>query len=91
MALKNLHYYFKQDRQSSLPNSISHSIINAMNKEAAAIISTQHDDSLKTQSKYIKITAKNQASIRRRIHCRNWEIGIGAAIRPLNETKNSLI
>ena len=64
MATKDLYCYFKQDRQSSLPNGISQSTINAVNKEVAAVASTQNDDSPKTRwGEYIKVTAKDRATI----------------------------
>ena len=63
MATKDLCCYFKQDTQSSLPNGISQSTINAVNKEVVVIASTQNDDFLKTRGEYIKVTAKDQTTI----------------------------
>ena len=63
MATKNLYQYFKQDRQSSLPNNISLSTIDAVNKEVKTIASVQSDDVSKMWGKYIKLKAKDQATI----------------------------
>ena len=48
MATKNLYQYFKRDRQSSLPDNISLSTIDAVNKEVKRIASVQSDDVSKT-------------------------------------------
>ena len=61
--MEDLYCYFKRDRQSSLPDGISQSTINTVNKKVAAIASTQNDDSPKTQGEYIKMTAKDQSII----------------------------
>ena len=63
MATKNLYQYFKRDRQSSLPDNISLSTIDAVNKEVKRIASVQSDDVSKTRGKYIKLTAKDRATI----------------------------
>ena len=65
MATENLYNYqhFKQDRQSSLPNCISQLTIDAVNKEVITIASVQSDDVSKMQGEYIKITAKDWATI----------------------------
>ena len=63
MAMKNLYQYFKRDRQSSLPNNISLSTIDAVNKKVKIIASVQSDNVSKTQGKYIELTAKDQATI----------------------------
>ena len=84
MATKDLYCYFKRDRQSSLPNGISQSTINAVNKEVAAIASTQNNDSPKTRrGEYIKVTAKDRATIGE-YAAKN---GIAAAIRHFKRNK----
>ena len=62
MATKNLYQYFKRDRQSSLPDNISLSTIDAVNKEVKIIVSVQVM-TLKTRGKYIELTAKDRATI----------------------------
>ena len=44
MATKNLNQYFKRDRQSSLPDKLSLSTTDAVNKEVKIIVSVQSDD-----------------------------------------------
>ena len=63
MTTKNLYQYFKRDRQSSLPNNISLSTIDNVNKEVKTIASVQSDEILKTRGEYIKLTAKDWATI----------------------------
>ena len=87
LATKDLYCYFKQDRQSSLPNGISQSTINAVNKEVVAIASTHNDNSPKTRGEYIKITAKDRATIRE-YAAKN---GIAAAIHHFKCNKSSLL
>ena len=80
MATKNLYQYFKRDRQSSLPGNISLSTTDAVNKEVKIIASVQSDAVSKTRGKYIKLTAKDQATIGE-YTAKN---GIAAAIRQNN-------
>ena len=63
MTTKNLYQYFKRDRQSLLPNNISQSNIDNVNKEVKTIASVQSDEVLKTWGEYIKLTAKDWATI----------------------------
>ena len=59
MAMKDISFYFKRDRQS-LPNNISQSTIDAVNKEVAKCASDDGgDDVPKSRGKYIKITARD--------------------------------
>ena len=53
MATKNLYQYFKWDRQSLLPNNMSLSTIDAVNKEVKTIASVQSDDVSKMWGKYV--------------------------------------
>ena len=46
-----------------LPDNISLSTIDAVNKKVKIIASVQSDDISKTRGKYIKLTAKNRATI----------------------------
>ena len=66
MATKDISFYFKRDRQS-LPSNISHSTIDAVNKEVAKSASSQSDDGgddvLKSRGEYIKITARDRATV----------------------------
>ena len=63
MTTKNLYQYFKRDRQSLLPNNISLSTIDNVNKEVKTIASVQSDEVLMTRGEYIKLTAKDWATI----------------------------
>ena len=63
MATKILYQYFKRDRQSSLPDNISLSTIDAVNKEVKRIASVQSDDVSKTRGEHIKLIAKDRATI----------------------------
>ena len=63
MAMKNLYQYFKRDRQSLLPGNISLLTIDAVNKEVKIIASVQSDNVSKMRGKYIRLTAKDRATI----------------------------
>ena len=78
MATKDISFYFKRDRQT-LPTSISHSTIDAMNKEVAKSTSSQSAGGGEDvcRGKYIKITARDRATVGE-YAAKN---GIAAAIR----------
>ena len=77
--------YFKRDSQTSLPKSISQSTIDAVNREVLRISSTsQSDEAPKMQGEYIKITAKDRATIGE-YAAKN---GIAAAIRHFKQNRN---
>ena len=60
MAMKDISWYCKRDRQT-LPTSISHSTIDAVNKEVAKSTSSQSADEGEDvcRGEYIKITARD--------------------------------
>jgi len=62
MGMKDLFHYFRWDSQTSLPKNISQSAIDAVNRDASRISSSQSDEAPKTQGEYIKITAKDWAA-----------------------------
>ena len=62
MATKDLFHYFKQDNQSSLVG-ISQSTIDAVNREVSRVSSSQSDKAPKIRGEYIKITAKDRATV----------------------------
>ena len=76
-ATKDLFHYFKRDSQSSLPKTASQSTIDAVNREVSRVSSSQSDKASKTQGEYIKITAKDRATVGE-YAAKN---GIAAAIR----------
>ena len=70
--MKILYQYFKRGRQGSLPNNISLSTIDAVNKEVKTIASVQSDDISKMQGEYIKLMTKDRATIEG-IRCKEWD------------------
>ena len=62
MATKDLTYYFKHARPSSLPSSMSQATIDSMNRELSEYGVSQSNGP-KRQGEYLKISAKEGAVI----------------------------
>ena len=77
MATKDLTYYFKCARPSSLLSSLSQATINSVNRELSGVSSVSPSNDPKSQGEYLKISSKEQATIKE-YTAKN---GIAAAIR----------
>ena len=63
MATKDLTYYFKCAGPHSLPSSLSQATIDSVNRELSGASSVSQSNSPKSWGEYLKISAKEQATI----------------------------
>ena len=62
MATKDLTYYFKRARLSSLPSNLSQATIDSVNRELSEVSSVRQSNGPKSQGEHLKINAKEQAT-----------------------------
>ena len=64
MATEDLTYYFKCAGSRFLPSSLSQATIDSVNRELSGVSSVSQSNGPKCQGEYLKISAKERATIR---------------------------